>query len=189
MYTIIGDVHGKYSEYLELTKKHQRTIQIGDFGFDYTVINTVNSKNHKLFAGNHDNPSLLANYSHNLGRYGKFGDFFFVSGANSIDKFNRQEHIDWFSNEELNYVEMSNCIDYYSTEKPEIVLSHDCPTTVCKIMHGDNKYPSNTDKLLEMMFSIYHPRLWIFGHHHRSWQQQILGTKFVCLNELETYSV
>lgn len=30
---LIGDVHGKYGQYLNIIKNHEESIQLGDFGF------------------------------------------------------------------------------------------------------------------------------------------------------------
>jgi Icc-related predicted phosphoesterase len=42
---------------------------------------------------------------------------------------------------------------------------------------------------LHMMFQEHQPKLWVFGHHHQSKDVQINGTRFVCLNELETMTL
>ena len=39
-----------------------------------------------------------------------------------------------------------------------------------------------TEKTLGEMFKIHQPKLWIFGHWHRKFDQKILGTQFICLN-------
>jgi hypothetical protein len=67
-----------------------------------------------------------------------------------------------------------------------MILSHDCPEIVCKQLFG---YPDNnkTRNGLQTMFEIYQPKLWIFGHHHKSIDTIIGDTRFICLNELETF--
>lgn len=193
MITVIGDVHGKFSKYLSLISNLEASVQVGDFGLTYDCLDNVYPTRHVLFAGNHDAPDLIYKCPNYLGSFGcrtvNYVRFFFVSGANSIDKQYRIPGLSWWPDEELSQQQMYEAFYKYWEEKPEIVLSHDCPTSVCIAMHGDNKYPSRTDKLLEQMFSVHKPKLWIFGHHHRSWTQEIHGTKFVCLNELETFSV
>ena len=39
------------------------------------------------------------------------------------------------------------------------------------------------------MFEKHQPKLWFFGHHHKSWTMMIDGTQFRCLNELEVYDI
>jgi Icc-related predicted phosphoesterase len=111
-----------------------------------------------------------------------------VRGAESIDKHIRIEGLDWFANEELSYSEQLEAFDEYIKVKPEIVVSHDCPQSVMEKLFG---YPekSQTRTMLEMMFQEHQPQLWVFGHHHRSKDVQINGTRFVCLNELETMTL
>ena len=52
---IIGDVHGKYGEYLHLTDDAEYSIQLGDMGFSYNHMKELNPLNHTFFGGNHDN--------------------------------------------------------------------------------------------------------------------------------------
>lgn len=175
---IIGDVHGKFKEWADLIANEKESLQIGDFGFNYPS----SVPGHVFFPGNHDNHENYPDYC--LGRYGEYRDMFFVGGAYSIDHDVRTEGIDWFRNEELSYLEQEECFRQYSLAKPDIVLSHDCPTVV----RYEFGYPQNqTSYLLQCMFLEHMPKLWIFGHHHRSWSKTIADTKFVCLNELETY--
>lgn len=183
MRVIIGDVHGKYKEYLKIIKNVEESIQIGDFGFDYSVFSFNNiPTNHSFFTGNHDNHEIVNNCLNFLGRFGASSDFFFVSGAFSIDRHRRVQGIDWFPNEELNYQETEQCAQLYQKTKPKLMLSHDCPSFVFN-------YQSHTSRFLAHLFELHKPDLWIFGHHHMSMRRNILGTDFKCLNELETISV
>jgi hypothetical protein len=43
--------------------------------------------------------------------------------------------------------------------------------------------------MLEELFNIHKPELWVFGHYHVSRTVEEQGTRFVCLNELETLDV
>jgi predicted phosphodiesterase len=43
-----------------------------------------------------------------------------------------------------------------------------------------------TSSLAQQMYTIHKPDLWIFGHHHKSFDETIGGTRFICLNELES---
>lgn len=45
---IIGDLHGKTAEYLDLIKDVEYSVQIGDFSFDYSDITHLNSEKHVI---------------------------------------------------------------------------------------------------------------------------------------------
>lgn len=214
----IGDVHGKYDDYIRLASRFQNTIQVGDMGFDYSTIENHLDPNHHVFiAGNHDNYSLKkTDYlpddkyvwrgkSHfvvrddivyefgkmPLNALGHFGvhyvdDFkiFFVRGAYSIDKLHRTLDIDYFIDEELSYQLATLALEKYSKVKPNIVVSHDCPFSLYPMMRVSDPKPSITSNLLEQMFLVHQPKIWIFGHHHMNKWETIGNTNFICLNEL-----
>lgn len=198
--TIIGDVHGKVHEYKKIIDKCEFSICVGDFGFqpewDYIFHYLENLYSdsdkfiqHWINMGNHDyipylniRPSLLNHTWFSNER------IFTIRGAESIDKHHRIEGLDWFPNEELNYHEQLEAFDFYCKVKPKIVISHDCPQSVMEKLFG---YPekSQTRIMLEMMFQEHQPDIWVFGHHHKSKDAQINGTRFVCLAELETFDI
>lgn len=181
MRVAIGDNHGKYAEYYKIIKGIEKSVQIGDFGFDYSLFSINNiQRNHLFITGNHDNHETVVNCKNFLGRFGYYSDFFFVSGAFSIDRSMRTSGIDWFSDEELNFLETDQCIQLYQEAKPKIILSHDCPSFIFN-------YQNHTSRLLTHLFEINQPELWIFGHHHLSMRRNIKGTDFKCLNELEVF--
>lgn len=191
--TFIGDPHGKVNEYKSITEKYKKTICVGDFGFktqwEWHKKN-IDPTHHWLVPGNHDYPPMF-HEDFCLGDFAYMswlGELFSVRGADSIDKHLRTEGIDWFANEELTYAEGMKCLDYYEKCQPKIVVSHDCPQSVMTSLFG---YPekSRTRQLLEAMFEAHKPNLWVFGHHHKSKDVDILGTRFVCLAELETLTI
>lgn len=188
---IIGDVHCKIEQYYEIIKKQNcDSIQVGDFGFKYEHdwhLKNIDSNKHKINFGNHDYYEFL-NEKHSLGNFSFDGTIMTIRGANSIDKYRRTEGVDWFSNEELNYNEMQEVIDAYIENKPDIVITHDCPKSICYSLFGIYDKSITRDGL-ECMFELHKPDIWIFGHHHKSIDKNILGTRFVCLNELETFII
>lgn len=114
---VIGDVHGKINSYLNLIKKYPKTVQIGDFGFTIEHkwhLQNVNSSNHKVLFGNHDDYKFL-NREHSLGNFGIYEGMFFVRGADSIDKNLRVLGRDWFKEEELTYPQMNTCITAFES--------------------------------------------------------------------------
>lgn len=188
---IIGDVHGKINRYNKIVNKTtMQTIQVGDFGFkthhDWHIENIDPSK-HKINFGNHDYYPYL-NKPHSLSNYSVSGELMTVRGAYSIDQYKRTEGLDWFNNEELNYGEMQEAIDQYIDNKPKIMITHDCPQIIRQHLFGISE-KSITSNGLEAMFEIHKPDVWVFGHHHRSKDVNILGTRFICLAELETFSI
>lgn len=206
---IIGDVHGKYKEYLAITDKVDASIQIGDLGYQNHLVE-FKHKNHKFITGNHDNHETDYNLKNCLGRFGftklKGFKFFFVSGGFSIDKkFRQNAHFTgkwpktYFENEELSYKECNDCLDLYTKTRPEIVLSHEAPRSIVNRFtnqdilanYGFNPstFTTSTSELLSQMFEIHQPKLWIFGHYHRSWREIINGTQFILLDELETVEI
>ncbi len=161
-------------------------------------------RTHKFFGGNHDDYSKIKDCPNNLGDFGLgYQDgkqFFFIRGADSIDKAYRIEGVSWWRNEELNYREAEECLDLYeelakpvfhnySAPNPEtdIILSHDCPHFLANGLWGYSA--SFTRKLLDGIWEIRKPKLWVFGHHHKSIDMVVDGCRFVCLNELETFII
>ena len=191
MLTIIGDVHGKIQQYKAIADQCESSICVGDFGFkkewDWLEHNVDDMKHH-IIMGNHDYYPYVTNSPYSLMDASYTDEIFTVRGANSIDKHLRTEGLDWFANEELTYREGLEVFDKYCDLKPKIVISHDCPQSVMTSLFGYSE-KSNTRNLLEAMFEAHKPDLWIFGHHHRSKDITIFGTRFICLNELETFEI
>lgn len=185
----IGDVHGRYDDYLKIARQHKSSVQVGDMGFEYEHMANLNS-NHTFIGGNHDNWDSIGSCPNYLGRFGQgyneeIGGFFYVSGAYSIDQHLRTEGKSWWRNEELSYEESSRCLSMYVAHQPDVVVSHDCPGIVSAAMFNKTDR-TRTRQLLGEMFARWKPRYHIFGHWHESKRMEIQGTKFICLAELET---
>jgi hypothetical protein len=191
---IIGDVHGKWGQYLSLIQGVDYSLQLGDLSLYYSFLKKrkVDPEKHVFFPGNHDNYDLLP--KHNLGDFGLaqregwpsvYG--FFVRGAYSVDKEIQQSRGWWFPQEELNWEQCNQALDLYEHVKPRIMFTHDCPASLIRYVTTmpDFKFPtSSTQKLLEHMWQLHQPEQWFFGHHHRDWTAKANGTLFQCLNEL-----
>jgi len=199
---IIGDVHGKYKDYVKICQDAEQkgyfTVQIGDHGLSYEHFEhyKLSRNNHRFFAGNHENYYLYNDCPNAMGDYGHLimggVEFFFVRGAFSIDKSFRKEGIDWWPTEELSMESCYWALESYKNAKPDIMLSHDCPDEVKDFMVnngigilGKKIIKTRTGQLLQAMFEFHRPKLHIFGHWHKSLTVNIKGTKFICLNELE----
>lgn len=199
MITLIGDVHGKYEKYhriLSRTEENPHTLQIGDFGFKYDTLKNVDHTKHLILPGNHDNYDVCYKYRHFLQDYGymiNFNDidFFYYRGANSIDKQYRTIGIDWWDSEEVKIENFMKARELYRDIKPDIMISHDCPQDIALQMlkPGQRVYENITSWALQELYNIHQPKLWFFGHWHQSRQIQHGNTKFICLNELETYTL
>lgn len=189
---LVGDIHAKTGPFYSLLKKHKfpPSIQLGDFGFS-TAHNWhrkhLNPERNKVLWGNHDDPRFLT-HPHSLGDYGfePTRSLFWVRGADSIDRADRTQGIDWWPQEELTYNALRSAIDLYEDSKPQIVISHDCPQRVRAEFFGIRE-ASRTSTALDAMLDLHQPDLWVFGHHHRSMNQMVGNTRFVCLKELEAY--
>ena len=198
MITLIGDVHGKYEHYHKIvrqTERHPYTLQIGDFGFKYDTLKNVDSTKHLILPGNHDHYDTCYNHPHFLGDYGYTSlnriDFFYYRGAYSIDRQYRTIGIDWWDNEEVKIENFMNARELYRDIKPEVMITHDCPQDIALQMlePGQRVYENITSWALQELYNIHQPKLWFFGHWHRSVKIQHGNTQFVCLNELETYTL
>ena len=178
---IIGDVHGKIEEYLQVRDNFKRTLQLGDMGFgsDYLKIPTTNQ--HYFFKGNHDDYSQR--HPNDIGDFGYWENLWFIRGAESPDHRSRTFGLDWFVEEQLNMVQAALCLSRYTYERPDIVVTHDCPQFLVDYP------PTATRRLLEEMWNNWQPSLWIYGHHHKYQIDTIGNTQFVALNELECFDV
>ena len=191
MVRLIGDVHGNYQKYLKLIEDVEFSIQLGDFGFDYSCLDGI-SDNHKIVAGNHDNYDRMDD-SHFLGDYGTYEieeqnfSCFFIRGGFSVDKAFRTEGISWWKNEELTYQEMEKCVDLYSQAKPKIVISHECPSEIGQMICDGSYSPSKTSQLLNVLWNIHSPKIWVFAHWHKDWECFCRDTQFYCLDELSCF--
>jgi hypothetical protein len=201
--TIIGDVHSEYEAYINITKNAEYSIQLGDMGWPYYYLNDVDPNKHKIIGGNHDNYDLIKTglYPHFLEDFGLLGnDIFYVRGAFSIDKKYRLIGVDWWEEEELSRQECENCFEFYKKFKPNIVLSHDCPLEIGRLV-GDpeklikwgfdniNTFTTRTSELLQRCFEYHQPYRWFFGHWHKSWNKVVNNTHFQCLNFVETFEL
>ena len=192
---IIGDVHGMAGAHRVLMDHNPMTLQLGDCGFKYDYLLKYDPLCHKVLAGNHDNYDELNKWAHNLGDYGVWNDIFFVRGAYSVDVRYRTIGIDWWANEELNYEEGLFAIEFYQKTLPNYVVTHDCPNVIRDLLlsqDGPTEWGvvnSRTGEILDRMLEIHKPKIWIFGHWHRSKNFVHKGTRFICLNELETYTL
>ncbi len=185
----IGDAHGEWPMLKHKTDRYKDIpiVHVGDLGIGFGEMKRNFPPNFKFIHGNHDNADKCASRypEHFLGRFGfnKDLNLFYVSGAWSIDQWNRVEGFSWWSTEELTMAECMRVLELWEEIKPDYVVTHECPTSIFRI-HSPNMtlFPTRTGQLLEQLWQYHKPKLWVFGHHHLSFDKTVLGTRFVCLN-------
>ena len=169
----------------------------------------VDDKTHKFFPGNHDNYDTCFEQPGCLGDFGKAHlggvQFFFIRGAFSIDGRMRTDYemktgfkCRW-NNEQLMGEEIEKAYDEYKRVCPDIMITHSCPTAVGRNIgspktlqyfgYDSKTFNTNTQTLLEKCHKFHQPKLWIFGHFHRSVNIIMRETRFICLAELECIDI
>lgn len=198
---LVGDVHGNHSALGKiLHATEDEVICVGDLGIGFPGIGSrpFFRANFKFIRGNHDKPEDCRNHPQHLGDYGMCKGIFFIGGARSVDQDQRVEGRDWWRDEQLSYADLEKALEIYVVNKPEVVISHDCPwemqwemcMAVRKAMpwtacFGDpREYP--TTVMMDEMLRIHRPKQWVFGHWHLPFQIEKEGTLYRCLGELET---
>jgi len=217
---IIGDVHGKYYEYFDLVKHQKSSFQLGDFGFEssWNKLNysDLDATMHKVGQGNHDPHEYLTNQMpYWTGRFGKQLvdniNMYWIGGALSIDlvyrvgdwlgRERKPMYKTWWPNEQLDLFEMEACKKEFLQEKPRIVVSHTCPSSIIpSFAHNKSgnimdhygwgaSYNDMTSQFLQLLWEQHQPELWLFGHFHHNVNMKVNGTNFICLGELQTYNL
>ena len=188
----IGDVHGKMDRYFDIILGAPNSIQVGDYGIGFApnLIQGPLAKQHRFIRGNHDHPALCVEQDGYIHDGTIEGDMMFIGGALSIDRAHRVEHVNWWKDEELSYSELLKMFDQYLKNKPRIMITHECPEAVADAICKDRsltKYDdkSRTRQAFQNMWENHKPEIWIFGHWHESFDREILGTRFICLDELQ----
>jgi hypothetical protein len=212
-YTLIGDVHGKYSQYKNILKNlDHRSIQVGDMGVGFNTIDrdgeriysanppydTMVAGSHVFIRGNHDNPAICRKHT----QWTPDGTTFttesgtkgmLIGGAWSIDWSWRIPGCSWWEDEECSLEQFNHLVGEYEKFKPDVMITHDGPESAIKeiFINGTHKplYHSRTGQALDAMFQLHKPKSWFFGHWHTSATRDILGTRFQCLAELETTTI
>lgn len=171
---ILSDVHCDWNRVEQVCRLYpdQTVVQLGDLGIGFLRTEFVlgnTPKNFRFFVGNHDNRDLANTMPACLGDFGEFENIFFVSGAQSVDRFDRIEGKSWWANEELSYGQASACLDAWEASDKDIIVSHDTTQSfVEKFMLIYDR--SITRTLLQRMIEIRKPKMVIFGHHHRRYE-------------------
>lgn len=199
----IGDIEGEYGWYLKTLDNYRDmpTLQLGDLRIGFPKAYHVGKLpetlplNHMFIRGNHDKPLDCRNYPNYIGDYGFLHNFgiFYAGGAHSIDWQGRKEGYNYWKNEEQIAPELwtGNIIPLYEKIRPKIVVTHDAPWRVVNhvvqirkndFFPGEVEYKENlTTLMLDRMFDIHKPDIWVFGHHHFNIEEMYNGTLFKCI--------
>lgn len=187
----IGDVHGKFERYLERIEGVDKSIQVGDMGIGFGQRFPIVSQDHRFIRGNHDNPNSCAKVKNWIKDGTLIDGVFCLGGAWSIDWEWRQNYEMmsgkriWWPNEEVSVPKLQKIIDYYTLCKPDIMVTHDCPTIMAEQINSHHKWDkSKTRQALDVMFETWKPEVWIHGHHHVNLTVDISGCRFFSLAEL-----
>lgn len=204
----IGDVHREWKAYRWITERMQLkggkkgmdcSLVVGDMGIGFrdNSDDSVDGKSfildislqHKFIVGNHDDRALSYNHPNCVGDYGyhEHSGIFYISGGFSIDWQWREKNHNWWDNEELSPGQMSTALKLYEQTKPNIVIAHECPTEIKNHVitnPAKGEIISRTEALLQKMIEIHRPNYFIFGHHHKKWEEEIKGIYYVCLDTL-----
>jgi predicted phosphodiesterase len=195
---VISDLHGDPETHAKLlTKEHDEAVQLGDLGWDLTYLKTLDPNTNKVIGGNHDiythktrkainnlfrrnDKFILPEQPHYLGVYGTHGPYYYVSGALSVNKNEKEAYGCWDYQEEMTLQQAETAMLSFYVERPEIVLSHDCPATASD-MFLEKRIYSLTSAVLNKMYEYNPPKLWIFGHHHKAFDETLDGCRFICV--------
>lgn len=192
---LIGDVHGRVGDYLELTKECDFSIQVGDLSYDWSVLEKVDPTKHKIIPGNHDAWPRLEQYkAWTLYPFGLYTvgswETFYLAGAYSIDRGLRIKNYDWFPEEELPFTELYKAYRLYMYLKPKILIAHElAPEAITvlglKGMRLDPPFQlrSTTQQTLQMMIDAHRPEQCYGGHWHVDGSKNKDGCYFRCLAE------
>lgn len=205
MLYLIGDVHGQCGgrTYVSLTDKFSPTVQLGDLDISpYHYLADVDSAQHRVLLGNHEDFPSAQEWPHFLPRWGSavLGglDCFFISGAFSIDRDLRLPGRDWFEEEELTREQAEQCFKDFNAlpSRPQLLLSHTAPAflseILCREQGWTSYHASRTDQLLQAIWeseSCKLPLWWFFGHHHVAREFKCGSFTFRCVAPGEVLQV
>lgn len=200
MTVLIGDIHGLVHNWADITKNHEKTIQLGDFGMGFlhedkkAIAKNILSENHRFIRGNHDSPEICRETPGWIPDGTVEGDLMFIGGAWSIDQARRIPGVSWWEDEEVSQRELNDLVYKYNDAQPRIMITHDCPTQIgfdnhLKYRPWSKQYMTRTADAFQQMFHLHQPEFWFYGHWHESRQLDVDGTRFVCLTELETFDI
>lgn len=195
---VIGDIHSHLLAYQRAIKDAPYSIQLGDLSVEgYSFLDQVDSAHHRFVPGNHEIYESLQNVPHALKNFGlwmipDFGEVFYVQGAWSIDRKRRPFDVN-LQHEELTMDQCEEALQFYGQVRPKMVVSHACPQEIAELVSDsdiarhfgyEGTVKTRTGMLLQAMADFHRPKVHVFGHYHRHFDQVINGTRYICLPPL-----
>lgn len=172
----LGDTHGDW------VIVPDKAIGVGDHGIGFKG---AFPPNFRFIRGNHDNPEVCTWTRGFLGDFGvrtwggkRWG---FVSGGFSVDRNLRTEGVDWWPDEELTFAQTSDCFDLLLQQPIYGMISHEAPGFIVDNL-VQRPFPTFTSQFLDALWQHLKPKVWVFGHYHKSFDKDIEGTRFKGLN-------
>jgi hypothetical protein len=188
---VIGDVHGKIDDYIQILESTDLpSVQVGDLGVGFVQVEPLHTwGNHRFIRGNHDSPHLAKQRDDYIPDGTVEGSVGYIGGAYSIDAAYRTPGINWWYDEECSASELEHIVDTFTVHQPKVIISHDCPTRVARFMCNRMQKtlydtPNRTAAAMDLIYDVYAPKLHIFGHWHRYFDEVYKGTRIICLPEL-----
>lgn len=206
---IWGDTHGNWDQmFLKINQyniSNCHIIHVGDIGIGFrekswevkeiNLLNDYFRSKEIIFMGirgNHDNPEYF-NGDYTLSNFRLIEDysahkingeiFLFIGGAISIDRKWREIGKDYWPEEAI---KAPGCI----SQRPSIIISHDCPLEVgfsSESLYDELENMVKTDSITgrRILSSVFDqlkaqtpPKKWFYGHYHSNQMESILGTDF-----------
>jgi len=204
----VGDIHGEFGLLNTFIDKEQPDVifQCGDNAYYWSgdkdsnrgKIKPQNTKVY-LVPGNHENWDITESV---VGRHGKSPvevepnificfvgstieikgkTILFVGGADSIDKANRIWKKSWWDQEILKYEDFKYIEE--NVKKADIVISHTCPEYFGHTNFAfTDKINDPSRQILNMVYDLFHPTLWCYGHWHSYREGKYENTNWIGLN-------
>lgn len=205
MIRFIGDIHNDYDAYYTIANQSEYSIQLGDFGDSAYVklfYSNLNHNKHRVLSGNHCDYDVAPDIPHYLGDFGNLSldnrSIYFVRGGLSVDRTYRNgEHLSggkktYWTQEELNFDQMLNCMEDYDLSRAEILIAHVPPSFLIDDLHPKGHkfiqqfgfhegFQENTSLLISKLIGMHRPKVCLFGHHHVHYVNEIDGTLYIGL--------
>ena len=213
MLVILGDVHNRFTDlnliFSKLPDEDNIAICCGDLGFFPNIhvtqgVDTIDTSRCKLYfcPGNHEDWDSLDQlapdykiteiYSNvfycpfgSILSLPEYGNFLFCGGAESVDRHRRTPGYDWFAQEGISNKDIAHLPD--PTKIPiDTVISHTAPVACILYLNLPRVYNSqSSSEALNLVYDIYKPKTWYFGHFHRPKTFKVEDTLFHSLGHIQ----
>lgn len=113
------------------------------------------------------------------------GNFLFCGGAESPDKHRRTPGYDWFYQEGISNKDMAH-LPCPTEIKIDTVISHTAPVFAIPFLNLPHLYDSHSSsEALNIVYDIYKPKRWYFGHFHKPATFKFEDTMFYALGKIQ----